>query len=123
MNLGQMLQMFQNVEDKSKILKWGISEPFSWRGIYSEVCFSIEKNVSVEECIEKIEEVLSETFYGYKGGEYIYDMDTPVHFEADGSGYSDGEYVEEMLCFILADRYTEDDWDREGLLVKAMLED
>ena len=50
---------------------YGISKPFSWRGSYDEVAFSIvEYPMTREEILANIELAYTETFYGYKGGEY-----------------------------------------------------
>jgi hypothetical protein len=49
-----------------KIFNIGISKPFSWRGSYDRVTFSvIEKDMTREEILENIELAYSETFRGY----------------------------------------------------------
>jgi len=81
---------------------YGISKPFSWRGSYDEVAFSIVQSpMSREEVLAKIEIAYAETFYGYKGGEYQYKDWTTVNFEEEGSrNYSDGEYTAKMIAKI-----------------------
>ncbi len=74
------------------ILPFGISEPFSWRGSYEEVAFAIVEDISVEDCLEHIDQALNNTFEGWKGGEFEYDLFTEVHFEEYAGGYSDGLY-------------------------------
>ncbi len=75
-----------------------LSEPFSWRGIYAEVAFSIEERESTkEENLSKIRKALTETFIGWKGGEYSYKPYTEVHFEAGHGEWSDGDYVRNWI--------------------------
>lgn len=81
---------------------FGITKPFSWRGRYDEVAFSIvESPMSKEDILANIELAYTETFYGYKGGEYEYNDYTTVNFEEEGSrNYSDGRYVAQMIAKI-----------------------
>lgn len=53
-----------------------------------------------EEILAKIEKAYSETFYGYKGGEFTFDDYTPVNFEEDTSRYTDGGYCAEWIAKI-----------------------
>lgn len=81
------------------ICKYGISEPFSWRGVYAEVAFNIEKQPMLrEDILTKIENAYNGTFYGYKGGEYKYCDYTDVHFEEDYSSYTSGGYCSEIIA-------------------------
>lgn len=58
---------------EGKLFNYGISKPFSWRGSYDEVAFSIvEESMTREEILANIELAYTKTFYGYKGGEYQY---------------------------------------------------
>lgn len=100
MNLKDLKVHFTN-EPKGKLFKYGISEPFSWRGSYDEVAFSIiNEPMTREEIIAKIEKALHNEFTGYNGGEYRYNYNTYVNFETDISGYSDGGYCIEKLAEI-----------------------
>ena len=78
---------------------FGITKPFSWRGSYGEVAFSIvESPMSREDILANIELAYTETFFGYKGGEYSYGDYTSVNFEEEGRGnYSDGDYTAKMI--------------------------
>lgn len=82
--------------------KFGITNPFSWRGSYDEVAFSIvESPMSKEDILANINLAYTETFYGYKGGKYKYQDYTTVNFEEEGSrNYSDGRYVAQMIAKI-----------------------
>lgn len=87
---------------QDKIFDYGISEPFSWRGSYDEVAFSIsERQMTREEILSRIELAYTEIFYGYKGGEFKYDGWTTVNFEKEGSrDYSNGGYTSQMIAKI-----------------------
>ena len=86
--------------DNGTEFKYGISKPFSWRGSYGEVAFSIiEAPMTREGILANIELAYTETFYGYKGGEYQYNDWTTVNFEEEGSrNYSGGGYCSEMIA-------------------------
>lgn len=84
------------------IFRYGISNPFSWRGSYDEVAFSIEEvQMSRQEILDRINLAYMNEFKGYKGGTYRYSDGTPVNFEEGGySDYSGGLYVSEMISRI-----------------------
>lgn len=100
----ELKEFKQHIESFPKGTKfsYGISKPFSWRGSYDEVAFSIiENKMSREDILKNIELAYTETFYGYKGGTYKYEDYTTVNFEEEGSrNYSDGKYVAEMIAKI-----------------------
>lgn len=78
--------------------EYGISEPFSWRGLYAEVAFSIEKfPMKRETILNRIDMCLDRTFIGYKGGEFKYDWNTPVNFEDGYNEYTNGAYVDNWI--------------------------
>lgn len=80
---------------------YGISEPFSWRGVYAEVAFEmLEKPMTKEEILTNIELAYTETFDGYKGGEYRYNDHTDIHFETGYESWSDGGYVSRWIAKI-----------------------
>lgn len=77
---------------------FGISQPFSWRGAYSEVAFEMLKQpMTKEEILANIELAYTETFEGYKGGEYKYNDHTDIHFESDYGSWTDGYYVSSWI--------------------------
>ena len=78
--------------------EYGISEPFSWRGIYAEVAFSIiDGNMCRYDILKRIDMCLDRTFIGYNGVEYKYDWTTPVNFEDGYNEYTDGAYVDNWI--------------------------
>jgi hypothetical protein len=80
-------------------LRYGISEPFSWRGSYDEVAFEIlDEPMSKQEVLRRVDLACTGTYDGYKGGEYRYDESTQVNFESGWGQYSDGEYCSEWIA-------------------------
>lgn len=116
MELKDLKQHILNFPEGTQF-NYGISEPFSWRGIYDEVTFSIiEGSMTREEILKNIELAYTEKFYGYKGGEYRYSDWTTVNFEEEGSRYySDGGYTAKMIAKI---EKTEEYRSQEERLVK-----
>lgn len=101
MNLGELKKYIKSFPDGTRF-EYSLSDPFSWRGSYDEVAFSIEEvSATKEELLEKITKAFTQEFCGYKGGDYRYNGQTPVNFEADESSYSDGGYVEDQISKIL----------------------
>jgi hypothetical protein len=100
MILGKFKKYIEEFPDKTQF-KYGISEPFCWRGIYAEVAFELlEQPMTKEEILENIELAYNHTFNGYKGGEYDYNDYTYIHFETDYSSYTDGNYVAKWISKI-----------------------
>lgn len=84
---------------KENEMNFKIEEVFSWRGIYSEPCVSLSTNKSTkEENLNMLNRLCTETFEGWKGGEYEYSWCDTIHFEAGEGSYSEGDYI---LKFII----------------------
>ena len=80
---------------------YSISVPFSWRGSYDGVAFTMKENSSTrEDILSNIELAYTETFRGYKGGYGTYNDDTSVHFEDGKEYYSAGVCCAEMIADI-----------------------
>lgn len=102
MLLGELKKHIEDFEE-GHLFDFTLSEPFSWRGDYSEVAFSIKKEQSTKESLlELINTALTGEYYGYKGGLYKFDENTFVNFEDSPRSWSDGGYVlsklEELDC-------------------------
>lgn len=94
MNLGEFKKHIESFPN-GHVFNYGISEPFSWRGVYAEVAFSIvKKETSREDIVAKIEAALTDEFEGWKGGKYRYNEYTSVNFEETQRNWSDGEYCQ-----------------------------
>ena len=100
MELKDFKQHIESFPNGTKF-EFGISQPFSWRGAYAEVAFEmIEQPMTKEEILANIELAYTETFYGYKGGEYRYNDHTDIHFETDCGSWTDGRYVSRWIAKI-----------------------
>ena len=75
--------------EKTENPKFYLVDVFSWRGVYDEVAFVPSKDGSKEESLKQIDRALTETFDGWKGGEYSYNVYTEIHFETEERGGSD----------------------------------
>lgn len=97
MELGNFKKYIESFED-NYVFEYTLGEPFSWRGSYCEVAFSIENESSTkEDILEKILKAYNNTFRGYKGGEYKYNDSTDIHFDYDYSSYSGEGYAQRFI--------------------------
>ena len=100
MTLGEFKKYIESFPN-DKVFPYGISYPFSWRGVYAEVAFKItEQSTTKAEILTNIQAALDETFIGWKGGEYHYNEDTDIHFESSEGRYTDGDYCLSMIAKI-----------------------
>lgn len=90
------IQDLKNYFEKTDKPKFFLTDVFSWRGIYDEVAFTPSKEGTKEKSLELIKESLENSYRGWKGGIFTYDLDTEVHFEYDPSDCMNrtvGEYL------------------------------
>lgn len=100
MNLKQLKEHIESFPD-GYMFEYSLSQPFSWRGSYDEVAFSVFKIHSTkEQMLSCIEKALTEVFTGYKGGEYEFHSYTPVNFEYEFGAYTDGGYCAALIAEI-----------------------
>lgn len=100
MTLKELKDYIESFND-GKVFEFGISEPFSWRGIYAEVAFDlVMSSMTKQEMMSHIQMAYDNTFYGYKGGDYRYGDYTEIHFERDYSAYTDGGHVGKLIAAI-----------------------
>ena len=93
------------LELKEKIESWPettmpfcIEDVFSWRGVYAEPSCAISTcDTSKEHNIEMLERLVTEEFYGWKGGEYHYHNYNDIHFEVSDGSWSDGKFIKDFL--------------------------
>lgn len=71
----------------------------SWRGVYAESCIFIDMNGEsyLSEMLPFLARLKIGEHYGYKGGTYEYNDDTPLNFEPESSVWSDGDFFQQML--------------------------
>jgi len=115
MVLKEFKRLIEQVEN-GKTFEYGVSEPFSWRGVYAEVAFEIiDQPMTREEILANIEKAYTEEFYGHKGGTYRYSENHRVHFESCSSSWTNGEYCANWIAKIEGDKTYQ---DQETRLVK-----
>lgn len=100
MTLKEFKDYIESLPEKHKF-GYGISNPFSWRGSYDEVAFSItDRPTYKEDILDKINSAYMNIFEGYKGGQYRYSDNTPIHFEDNIGDWTDGRYCSEKIAEI-----------------------
>jgi hypothetical protein len=98
MRLHEFERYFESFS-KTKIFKRGISEPFTWRGDYSQVAFAVtEESMTTEDILANIRRAYTEKFIGYKGGEYRFYKSTEVNFEDNYGAYTEGAYAAQWIA-------------------------
>ena len=78
----------------------GFGSPHSYRGYYDEVAFELWFNTSIKEMLLCVNRALTETFIGWKGGEFTYNLDTLCHIAYKGHCSENDEFTEQMLLSI-----------------------
>lgn len=111
------IKELKNYFEDTANLKFYLTDVFSWRGAYDEVAFTPSKQGSRKESLALIERALTEVFQGWKGGHYVYDETTEVHFEREPGIYSEGALYSVLLFD--EDLEKEDNKTREELIEKA----
>ena len=88
-NLGSLIEDLEQLEqNKTVLIEEGVypSHFSSWRGSYCELSLDYsDKKITVKELLEKAKEANGKEFIGYKGGEFIMDLFTPIHIAEYGS--------------------------------------
>ena len=75
-----------------------IEDVFSWRGVYAEpACCISTRDVSKEDNLSMLNMLTSDTFTGWKGGEYSYNDYNDIHFESSRGSWSDGKFIIDFL--------------------------
>lgn len=83
MKLGKMYS-FLLQQPQNRTCSYGFTNPHSYRGCYDELAFEPTNNVTIEHMVSCCKRAVSETFFGWKGGEFTYTEDTPIHIAYDG---------------------------------------
>jgi hypothetical protein len=79
-------------------MNFKITDVFSWRGSYDEPACSIQcVQATKEENLEMLNRLTSESFRGWKGGEFKYTPYHEIHFELDNGEWSNGQYLIRFL--------------------------
>lgn len=92
-------------ELRNRIISWPedtmnfrIVDVFTWRGYYMEPAVYIKNDESTKgHNLAMLDALTSDTFIGWKGGEYKYDGSEQLHFETDSSSYTAGRFIMNFL--------------------------
>jgi len=112
MTLDELITALE-VEDPSKVLPLGFSNPHSWRWDYSELAFEPTADVAVGSMLADARAARGVTFQGWKGGEYTMVGSTECHL--DEQGHVDGETIGPVLLTLLLAAGQLDEATREKL--------
>lgn len=84
LNLGTLIDILSQYPPSQRVAL-GFAQAHSYRGYYDELAFVPEENTTVGEMLKEAKDALGKTFFGYKGGDYKMDKDTPVWLAHWGS--------------------------------------
>jgi len=96
--IGELKDFLDRFPD-GRICKYGFSSPHSFRGYYDEAAVEPCHDVTIAEMKAVIDTLLTDTFVGWKGGDFNYNILTPIHFSR--IGYAD-DLDQEMVQIILS---------------------
>lgn len=82
--LKTLIKMLESV-DQEKKLKISLEGLHSFRLVPNELAVSIGNEKLVSEILEEFKSAVGTYFEGYKGGSYLININTPVHFSFKGS--------------------------------------
>ncbi len=94
--LGSLIQDLKNIKsdliveiDNGKFpSREYLSIFYSWRGRYCELAMEFSdnnQNITVNDLLEKAELVNGKYLFGFKGGRYLMDLETPIHIANYGT--------------------------------------
>jgi hypothetical protein len=75
----------------------GFGAPHSWRGVYAELSFTPEDNVTARYMLAHATSAVMATYTGWKGGDFTMTLETPVHLDHEGSCSDDGDGIMELF--------------------------
>lgn len=87
MTLGELRDFLSSAcFDHNIRLKYGFHKPHSYRENYFEVAVEPTTNVSINMMLDSLKDATRGGYVGYKGGEFYYSYDTPIHIAEYGCG-------------------------------------
>lgn len=96
MTLGELYDKISSWPEET--MNFCIEDVFSWRGVYAEPCCELSTNYSTKQYnLDKLRELTTEVFYGWKGGEYTYTFEDKINFESEHGNYSSGNYLKAFI--------------------------
>lgn len=77
MTLGEIIDVLSALDPDRKVVGLGTLD--SYRGYYSDLAFEPDAGWrTVSELLQECRSAVGKAFEGYKGGEYVMDLDTPL---------------------------------------------
>jgi len=91
-------ELTNRISSLGNTMDFCIEDVFSWRGSYNEpACTISTNNTTKEHNLYMLGLLTTETFFGWKGGEYTYRAYSDIHFEEDAGSWSDGKFINSFL--------------------------
>jgi hypothetical protein len=109
MTIGEAIDKLNECE-VGMMFESGFGMPHSYRGYYDELAVEPMANVRVSDMLHALDRGLTETFEGYKGGDYTYNEDTTLnlaHYGMCGGGELSYEQFDMMLNSAFMDEETQ----------------
>jgi hypothetical protein len=97
--IGQLKDFLDTFPD-DRICKHGFYSPHSFRGYYDEAAVVPCDDVTIAEMKAVLDTLLTDTFVGWKGGDFNYNLDTPIHFSKIGYADDLGQEMAQILLSI-----------------------
>lgn len=96
MTLGDLYNKIESWPENT--MNFRILDIFCWRGSYYDAAAEISTEPTQKQFnLDMIDEALKNIHCGWKGGEFEFDLYTPVHFESDYGTWTDGKYLQGFL--------------------------
>lgn len=84
LTLGSLIKQLEEFPKDQKIVD--LVDAHSYRGYYSDLAFTFGNPITVSDLAKKLKtDCLNNEFYGYKGGDFLMDENTPLWFSTYGS--------------------------------------
>lgn len=89
LTLGEVIAVLEEEQKKSpgRVLRMGFGDPGSWRGDYIEMMVQPKADVTIDNMLQDVKGALGDTYYGYKGGEFIMTEYTAVWLDYYGESH------------------------------------
>ena len=108
-NLGMLIKDLEQYKDEFLVAEFddgSIPTNFdSWRGSYCELALNYKKEgkCHIDTLYRNAFNANGSMFVGYKGGDFVMDLDTPIHqanYGECGVKYDNGDYIEKKIIGI-----------------------
>lgn len=82
LTLGGLIKVLEEVPKETNIVfsdGTNVGSEMSYRGYYSDLSFEIQKDIKkASDLLKQCKKALNKKYYGYKGGDFLMDADTPL---------------------------------------------